>query len=126
MGFTSGANHNIITFAKKGMNSMATQQEVKAAIYSADVQAIRSALNGESPDIQFEESGWTPLFIAVASGHRRSVEAILSMGADPNISVLPLGTALDFANAIGRPNIAAKLVAHVRRENGKLQSESKP
>ena len=68
-------------------------------------------------------SGWAPLHWAASNGHLRSVETLLSYGADPSNNTQEGFTASQLARDHGHDAVAAVLEAAERRHKEKLKRE---
>ena len=91
------------------------------AAKSGDLTAITAALNAGA-DIEEQEKGATPLFLAVRSGHVEAAELLIKRGADVNKEAV-LGLPMTVAVLKNAPDMIRLLLAHGADANGKTRGE---
>jgi hypothetical protein len=87
-----------------------TDRPLVLAIASSDVEAIRRAVAGGA-DVNFVDGNITPLNLAVSMSHSAAVDALLALGADPNVKDVQGRNAIDIARINKNADIEAKLQA---------------
>ena len=91
------------------------------AAKSGDLTAITAALDAGA-DIEEQEKGATPLFLAVRSGHVEAAELLIKRGADVNKEAV-LGLPMTVAVLKNAPDMIRLLLAHGADANGKTRGE---
>ncbi|WP_245520387.1 MULTISPECIES: ankyrin repeat domain-containing protein [unclassified Mesorhizobium] len=91
------------------------------AAKDGDVAAIKAALDAGA-DIEEQEKGATPLFLAVRSGHVEAAELLIKRGADVNKEAV-LGLPMTVALLKKAPDMVRLLLAHGVDANGRTRDE---
>jgi len=66
---------------------------------SDDPEAVNAVIGAGGDPNEVDEHGWTPLHSTAAYGYRRSADALLAAGADPELKSVDGLTAADIARA---------------------------
>jgi len=105
-------------------NSVAFCGEIHDAARSGDLEKVKALLKGD-PNlvVTIDDAGATPLYVAVASGHKEVVELLLSNNADINAKTTRGLAPLHWAAAIGNKDMVELLLAHqadvnIKNDNG--------
>lgn len=81
------------------------------AAWRGKTASVRRKLgSGADPNVSAYDSGWLPLMIAAAEGHRTTVSVLLEAGANPNATNTNGRTALMFASSYGYDGIVKELL----------------
>ncbi|RWI16794.1 ankyrin repeat domain-containing protein [Mesorhizobium sp.] len=91
------------------------------AAKSGDLRAIAAALDAGA-DIEEQEKGATPLFLAVRSGHVEAAELLIERGADVNKEAV-LGLPMTVAVLKSAADMVGLLLAHGADANGRTRGE---
>ncbi|CDX46882.1 Cytochrome c class i [Mesorhizobium sp. ORS 3359] len=91
------------------------------AAQSGDLNAIRTALDAGA-DIEEQEKGATPLFLAVRGGHVDAAALLIKRGADVNKEA-KLGRPITVAVLKSAADMVRLLVAHGADANGRTRGE---
>jgi ankyrin repeat protein len=71
-------------FGRKEEQQSANASSIWSAIQKADLAHVRDCLRSDPTVVNQQNGSWTPLELAVHTGHAGVVELLLSSGADPN------------------------------------------
>ncbi|KPC80795.1 MULTISPECIES: ankyrin repeat domain-containing protein [unclassified Streptomyces] len=113
-----GDENAVVRALRAGASAESADEEGTTALYLASVQDLPGAVRlllaaGADPNrASGPDAGDLPLCGAACGGHAEAVEALLSAGAEPDLSEEFGFTALRWAAGLGHARVAETLLAH--------------
>jgi len=94
------------------MDAKVTNNLLLEAAWHGNTDLVRMLIveDGADPNFQSQPSQQTPLYYGIRSGRASTVEALLKLGANPNVSVANFGTPLAFARKALKPEFVSEVV----------------